>query len=86
MLKNTTICYEDHDLTTISERSTRIHDSKNEKQWCPLKHLSWKTNLLTFAIGAFWIILSVSTLVEFVEFLKKSTVKTGLNIYSYFPA
>ena len=53
MLKNTTICYEDHDLTTISERSTRIHDSKNEKQWCPLKHLSLKTNLLTFAIGAF---------------------------------
>ena len=31
MLNNITICCQDHDLITISEGSTRIHDSKNEK-------------------------------------------------------
>ena len=32
MLKNTKICCQDDDLVTLSEGSTRMHDSKNQKQ------------------------------------------------------
>ena len=44
MLKNTTICCQDHDLITVSEGSTRIHDSKNQKQL---------SSDVPFAIGTF---------------------------------
>lgn len=41
---------------------------------------------LTFAISAFGLILGVLALAKFKKFLKRSTIKTGLNAFSYFPA
>ena len=54
-------------------------------RYCSFPQAYLFSHVLTYAIKAFWLTSGVLAFAKFVEFLKESPVKAGLNVFSYFP-